>query len=63
MKREKNMSSNFSKILSEREKPVIGKLSFSEEDLRRSAFLNKKIEQAKRSLKQHPIPIELLRLR
>jgi hypothetical protein len=53
----------FSKILSEREKPVIGKLSFSEEDLRRSAFLNKKIEQAKRSIKQHPIPIELLRSR
>jgi len=63
MKREKNMSSMFSKILSKREKPVIGKLSFSEEDLRRSDFLNKKIEQARRSLKQHPIPIELLRLR
>ncbi len=63
MKREQNMSSKFSKILSKRERPVIGKLSFSEEDLRRSAFLNKKIEQAKRSLKQNPIPIELLRLR
>lgn len=61
MKSGHNMSSKASKILNERGRPVIGKLSFSEEDLRRSTFLNKKIEQAKRSLKEHPIPIELLR--
>ncbi|MVT09061.1 hypothetical protein [Chitinophaga tropicalis] len=63
MKRRENMSSRFSKILSKMEKPVVGKLSFSEEDLRRSSFLNKKIEQAKRSLKEHPVPIELLKSR
>lgn len=61
MKRKKNMLSKLSKILSEREKPVIGKLSFSKEELRRSTFLNNKIEQAKRSLQQHPIPVDLLR--
>lgn len=63
MKRKKNMSLDTNKIFKERQKPVIGRLSFSEEDLRRSSFLNKKIEQAKRSLKEHPVPIELLRPR
>lgn len=63
MKPMKDMSSKFSRLLNDREKPVVGKLSFSEEDLRRSVFLNKKIEQAKRALEQHPVPIELLKKR
>ena len=55
------MSSKFSKILKKREKPVIGKLSFTEEDVRNSPFVMNKVEQAKRRLKEHPFPVELLR--
>jgi len=57
------MPSKSAKILRERQKPEIGKLSFSEKDLRKSIYLNNKIDQAKRSLKQHSIPTALLKFK
>ncbi|WP_343672507.1 hypothetical protein [Chitinophaga sp.] len=50
-----------SKKPSKREKPVIGKLSFTDEDVKNSPFFQKQIEEAKRFMKEHPFPIELLR--
>jgi len=55
------MSTKFSKFLDKREKPVVGKLTVSEEAVRNSPFIIKKIEQAKRRLREHPFPIELLK--
>jgi hypothetical protein len=57
------MSTKFSKLISKREKPVVGKLSVSEESVRNSPFIIKKIEQAKRMLREHPFPVELLKSR
>ena len=57
------MSTKFSKFLDTREKPVVGKLAVSEEAVRNSPFIVKKIEQAKRMLKEHPFPIELLKMK
>lgn len=45
---------------SKREMPPIGKLSFTEEDIRNSAVIKKQIEHAKRFTKGHPFPIKLL---
>jgi|GEM_PF-5342659 len=56
------MSTNFSKLLEKREKPVVGKLTVSAEAVRNSPFIIKKIEQAKRMMKEHPFPIELLKM-
>ncbi|PWV51577.1 hypothetical protein [Chitinophaga sp. S165] len=55
------MSTKHSKSLDKREKPAVGKLSVSEEAVRNSPFIIKKIEQARHMLKEHPFPIELLK--
>ena len=55
------MATKFSKLLDKRGKPVIGKLTVPEEAVRNSPFIIKKIEQAKRMLKEHPFPLELLK--
>lgn len=55
------MSTKISNFLNKREKPVVGKSSIPEEAVRNSPFIIKKIEQAKRRLKEHPFPIELLK--
>ncbi|SFW77285.1 hypothetical protein [Chitinophaga sancti] len=55
------MSTKISKFLEKRGKPVVGKSSIPEEAVRNSPFIIKKIEQAKRRLKDHPFPIELLK--
>jgi hypothetical protein len=44
-----------------REKPVVEKLTIPEGAFLNSTFIIKKFEQAKRRLKEHPFPIELLK--
>ncbi|PSL23012.1 hypothetical protein CLV42_11932 [Chitinophaga ginsengisoli] len=56
-----NMSTKFSNFLDKRDKPVVGRLTVSEEAVRNSPYIIKKIEQAKRRLAEHPFPIELLK--
>lgn len=55
------MSAKFSKFLQKRGKTVVGKLTVSDEAVRNSPFIIKKIEQARRRLKEHPFPVELLK--
>ncbi|WP_211303553.1 hypothetical protein [Chitinophaga ginsengisoli] len=55
------MSTKFSNFLDKRDKPVVGRLTVSEEAVRNSPYIIKKIEQAKRRLAEHPFPIELLK--
>lgn len=43
-----------------REMPPIGKLSFTEDDIRNSAVIKKQIERVKQFSKGHPFPIKLL---
>ncbi|WP_343671185.1 hypothetical protein [Chitinophaga sp.] len=59
--KEEIMSAKISKFLEKREKPIVGKSSIPEDAVRNSPFIIKKIEQAKRRLKEHPFPIELLK--
>lgn len=44
-----------------REKPIVGKLSFTDEDVRNSKVLKKQIERGKRRLKEIHFPPELLK--
>lgn len=51
----------FSEILNKKYKAVEGGLSISIEDIRKSPFIIKKLENAKATLKKHPIPMDLFK--
>ncbi|WPV65657.1 hypothetical protein [Chitinophaga sp. LS1] len=55
------MSTKISQFLEKRGKLIVGKSSIPDDAVRNSPFIIKKIEQAKRRLKEHPFPIELLK--
>jgi hypothetical protein len=46
-------------FLARREKPVVGKLSISEEAILNSPFVISKIEEARRLFREHPFPVKL----
>lgn len=46
----------------QREKPIIGQLSFTDEDVRNSEVLKRQIENAKRRLKEIHFPTESYKL-
>lgn len=55
------MSLKHSKFSGNNVRPVVGKLSITEEAIRKSPFIIKKTEQAMRTLKENPFPTRLSR--
>ncbi|WP_343689303.1 hypothetical protein [Chitinophaga sp.] len=55
------MSLKHSKFSGNKVRPVVGKLSITEEAIRKSPFIIKKTEQAMRTLKENPFPTRLSR--
>lgn len=51
----------FSKNFHRKSKAIEGGLSFSVEELHKSAFFINKLENAKATLKKYPIPMELFK--
>lgn len=51
----------FSEVLNKKYKAVEGGVSISIEDIRKSPFIIKKLENAKATLKKYPIPMHLFK--
>ena len=56
------MTSKTGQTSFQREKPIIGKLSFTDEDVRNSEVLKRQVENAKRRLKEIQFPTESYKL-